>query len=170
MVKAAGFLLLTLGVALMPLGAGAADVKIGIVDSSDIMAKSSEAKRVQENLKRRGDELSKDLQRQEQELGRIVEDFRKQSGVMKEDARKQKEADINKRAGEFQRKVQDADKQLAQLEQKEMEPILKKLEQAVNAVAQDSKLDVVFDKRRSGLLFMAPALDITEKVRTRFGK
>jgi outer membrane protein len=169
MVKAVGFLLLTLGVALSPLAADAAE-KIGIVDSSDIIGKSTEAKRVQDTLKRKGEELSKDLQKQEQELGRLVEDFRKQAGVMKEDARKQKEADLNKRGSDFQRKVQDADKQLAQMEQKEMEPILKKLEQAVNTVAKENKLDIVFDKRRSGLLFMAPALDITEKVRSRFGK
>jgi len=36
-------------------------------------------------------------------------------------------------------------------------------------VAQDNKLDLVLDKRNSGLLYMAPGMDITEKVRSKFG-
>jgi outer membrane protein len=163
-------LVLTLGLVLMPLWAGAADVKIGVVDSSDILGKSAEGKQVQDALKRKSDELGKDLQKQDQEIGRMVEEFRKQSAVMKEEAKKQRQEELSKRASEFQRRVQDADKQLAQLEQKEKEPLLKKLEQAVNAVAQENKLDMVLDRRASGLLYMAPSLDITEKVRSRFGR
>lgn len=170
MVRLAVGWLLTLGLVLMPLLAGAADFKIGVVDSSDILGKSAEGKKVQDTLKRKSDELGRDLQKQDQEIGRMVADFQKQAGVMKEEAKKQRQEELNKRAGEFQRRVADADKQLAQLEQKEMEPVLKKLEHAVNAVAQENKLDMVMDKRRSGLLFISPSLDITEKVRSRFGR
>ncbi len=170
MVRLGVGLLLTLGLVLMPLWAGAADFKIGVVDSSDILGKSAEGKKVQDTLKRKSDDLSRDLQKQDQEIGRMVADFQKQAGVMKEEAKKQRQEELNKRASEFQRRVSDADKQLAQLEQKEMEPVLKKLEQAVNVVAQENKLDMVLDKRRSGLLFLSPSLDITEKVRSRFGR
>ena len=170
MLKLGVGLLLTLGLVLMPLWAGAADVKIGVVDSSDILGKSAEGKKVQDVIKRKSDELGRDLQKQDQEIGRLVEEFRKQAAVMKEDAKKQRQAELSKRASEFQRRVQDADKQLAQLEQTQKEPLLKKLEQAVNAVAQENKLDMVLDRRASGLLYMSPSLDITEKVRSRFGR
>jgi outer membrane protein len=161
-------LLLTLGVILSPMWSAAADLKVGVVDSNDILGKSSEGKKVQDAIKHKGEELGKSLQRQEQEIGKAMEDFRKQAGVMKEEAKKQRQEELTKRAGEFQRKVQDADKQMALLEQKEMEPLLKKLEQAVTEVAKENKLDMVLDKRRSGLMFMSPSLDITDKVRTRF--
>jgi len=163
-------LLLTLSLVLTPLWVGAADLKLGVVDSADILGKSTEGKKIQDILKRKSDELSKDLQKQDQEIGRMVEEFRKQAPVMKEEAKKQRQAELNKRAGEFQRRVQDADKQLAQLEQKEKEPLLKKLEQSVKDVAQENKLDLVLDRRLSGLLFFNPALDITEKVRSSFGR
>jgi outer membrane protein len=162
--------MLTLVLVLSPLGAGAADFKAGVVDSSDILGKSSEGKKVQDNLTRRREALGKDLQRQEQEIGRMVEDFRKQASVMKEAAKKQRQEELSKRASDFQRKVADADKQLAQLEQREMQPLLGKLKKAVETVAQENKLDMVLDKRSSGLLFITPSLDITEKVRSRFGR
>jgi outer membrane protein len=163
-------LLLTLVFILSSLGLAAADFKVGVVDSNDILSKSSEGKKVQDTIKRKGEELGKSLQRQEQEIGKAMEDFRKQSAIMKEEAKKQRQEELGKRASEFQRKVADADKQMGILEQKEMEPLLKKLEQAVNDVAKENKLDMVIDRRRSGLLYMAPALDITEKVRSRFGR
>jgi outer membrane protein len=154
---------------MMPLAAGAANLKIGVVDSSDILGKSPEGKKIQDLLKRKSDELGRDLQRQDKEIGRMVEDFRKQASVMKEEAKKKRQAELSKRASEFQRRVQDADKQLAQMEQKEKEPLLRKLQQAVNSVAQENNLDLVLDRRVSGLLFFNPSLDITEKVRSRFG-
>lgn len=163
-------LLLTLSLVLSPLWLAAADFKVGVVDSSEILGKSSEGQKVQETLKRKSEELGKSLQRQEQEIGKAMEDFRKQSAVMKEEAKKQRQEELSKRASEFQRKVADADKQMGILEQKEMEPLLKKLEQAVSDVAKENKLDMVIDKRRSGLLYMAPTLDITDKVRSRFGR
>jgi len=154
----------------MPLAAGAADFKIGVVDSADILGKSTEGKRIQDSLKRKSDELGRDLQRQDKEIGRMVEEFRKQAAVMKEDAKKKRQEELNRKASEFQRRVQDADKQLAQLEQKEKEPLLRKLQQAVDTVAKDNKLDLVLDKRLSGLLFYNPSMDITEKVRSHFGR
>jgi len=163
-------LLLTLGLVLSPLGLAAADLKVGVVDSSDILGKSAEGKRVQDTLKRKGEELGRSLQKQEQDIGKAMEDFRKQSAVMKDEAKKQRQEELSKRASDFQRKVADADKQMGLLEQKEMQPLLKKLEGAVNDVAKENKLDLVLDKRRSGLLYMAPTLDITDKVRSRFGR
>ena len=161
-------LLLSLGLIFAPLWTAAADFKIGVVDSSDILMQYSDGKKIQDTLKRKSEVLSKNLQRQEQEIGRAMEDFQKQAGVMKEEAKKKRQEELSKRASDFQRKVQDADKQMTVLEQKEMEPVLKKLEQAVNDVAKENKLDIVLDKRRSGLLYMNPALDITDKVRSRF--
>jgi outer membrane protein len=162
--------ILALVLVFSPVWAGAADFKVGIVDSTSILGQSAEGKRVQDNLKRKRDELSKDLQRQDRELGRMMEDFRKQAGVMKEAAKKQRQEELSKRASAFQRKVADADNQLAKLEQKEMSPLLQKLKKAVQTVAQENKLDLVLDKRHSGLLFMNATLDITDKVRSRFGR
>jgi outer membrane protein len=168
MVKLGFGLLLTLGLIFNPLCLAAADLKIGVVDSSDVLEKSSEGKKVQDVLKRKGEELGKTLQKQEQDIGKAMEDFRKQAGVMKEEAKKQRQDELTKRANEFQQKVADADKQMNLLKQKEMEPLLKKLEQAVADVAKENKLEIVLDRRGSGLLYMSPAMDITEKVRGRF--
>jgi outer membrane protein len=162
--------LLTLGLVLSPLWAAGADFKVGIVDGMDVVSKSVEGKRVQENLKRKSEELGRPFAQRRQDLGRQVEDFQKQAGVMKEDAKKRKAEELDKKMRELERQGADAEKQMAQFQEKELAPLFHKLETAVKAVAQENKLDMVLDKRNSGLLYVTPGMDITEKVRSKFGR
>jgi len=163
-------LLLTAALILTPLWAAHADLKVGIVDGMDIISKSSEGRRVQENLKRKSEELGRPFVQKRQDLQRQVEEFQKQASLMKEDARKRKAAELEKKMQDFQRQGATAEKQLSQYQEKELAPLFSKLETAVKTVAQENKLDLVLDKRNAGLLFMDPKMDITEKVRSRFGR
>ena len=161
-------LLVALTSALAPLGAGAADTKIGIVDSIDILSKSPEWTSVQDRVKKKAEEMGRPLQQQGQDLQRQVQEYEKQAGMMKDDAKKRKQEELQKKMTDLQKRGQEAEKSMAQFEEKEKAPLFQKLDAAVKAVAQDQKLDVVLDKRNSGLLYMAPTTDITDKVRSKF--
>jgi len=161
-------LLITAALVLTPLVAAHADLKVGVVDGMDIVSKSADGKRVQDAIKRKSEELGKPFAQRRQDLAKQVEEFQKQASMMKEDARKRKAEELEKKMQEFQRQGADAEKQLAQYQEKELQPLFQKLETAVKAVAGSEKLDLVLDKRNSGLLFMDPKLDITDKVRSRF--
>ena len=162
-------LLLTAALVLTPMWAAAADFKVGVVDGMDVVSKSAAGKGVQDSIKRKSEELGKPFAQRRQELAKQVEDFQKQASVMKEDARKTKAAELEKKMQEFQKQGADAEKQLQQYQEQQLAPLFQKLEGAVKAVAQQEKLDMVLDKRNGGLLYMDPKLDITAKVRSKFG-
>jgi outer membrane protein len=162
-------LLLTAMLVLTPMWATAAEFKVGIVDGMDVVSKSSEGKRVQDAIKRKSDELGKPFAQKRQDLAKQVEDFQKQASVMKEDARKNKAEELEKKMQDFQKQGADAEKQLQQFQEQQLAPLFQKLEGAVKSVAQAEKLDMVLDKRNAGLLYMEPKLDITDKVRGKFG-
>lgn len=161
-------LLLTAALILTPLCAAHAEFKVGVVDGMDVVSKSGDGKRVQESIKRKSEELGKPFAQRRQELAQQVEEFQKQAGMMKEDARKKKGEELEKKMQEFQRQGADAEKQLQQFQEQQLQPLFQKLETAVKAIAAAEKLDLVLDKRNSGLLFMDPKLDITDKVRSKF--
>ena len=161
--------LVVLGLVLTPLAAWA-DFKIGVVDGMEIVSKSAEGKRVQDSLKHKSEELGKPFAQRRQDFAKQVDEFQKQASVMKEDARKRKQEELQKKASELEKQGADAEKQLQQYQEKELAPLFQKLEAAVKTVATENKLDIVLDKRNSGLLFMAPGLDITDKVRSKFGQ
>jgi outer membrane protein len=147
----------------------AAEFKVGIVDGMEVVSKSAEGKRVQDNIKRKSEELGRPFAQKRQDLAKQVEDFQKQASMMKEDARTRKAEELEKKMQDFQKQGADAEKQLQQYQEKELAPMFQKLEAAVKAVATENKLDIVLDKRNAGLLYMEPKLDITEKVRSKFG-
>jgi outer membrane protein len=161
-------LLLAAALVLTPLCAAHADFKVGVVDGMDVVSKSAEGKRVQESIKRKSEELGKPFAQKRQDLARQVEEFQKQASLMKEDVRKRKGEELEKKMQEFQRQGADAEKQLSTYQQQQLQPMFQKLETAVKSVATEMKLDLVLDKRQSGLLYMDPKLDITDKVRSRF--
>ena len=161
-------LLLTAALVLTPLAAAHAEFKVGVVDGMDVVSKSAEGKRVQESIKRKSEELGKPFAQKRQELATQVQEFQKQAGLMKEDARKRKGEELEKKMQEFQRQGADAEKQLSTYQEQQLQPLFLKLETAVKGVAAEMKLDLVLDKRNSGLLYMDPKLDITDKVRSRF--
>jgi len=161
-------LLLAAALILTPLSAAHAEFKVGVVDGMDVISKSADGKRVQESIKRKGEELGKPFAQRRQDLAKQVEEFQKQASMMKEDVRKQKGEELEKKMQEFQRQGADAEKQLSQFQEEQLKPLFQKLETAVKGVASAEKLDLVLDKRNSGLLFMDPKLDITDKVRSKF--
>ena len=162
-------LLLSAVLVLTPMWAAAAELKVGVVDGMDVVSKSAEGKRVQDSIKRKSEELGKPFAAKRQDLAKQVEDFQKQASVMKEEARKTKAAELEKKMQEFQKQGADAEKQLQQYQEQQLAPLFQKLEGAVKGVAQQEKLDMVLDKRNAGLLYMDPKLDITDKVRSKFG-
>jgi outer membrane protein len=168
MSKFATSILLTGLIALTPLYAFGAELKVGVVDTMDVMSKSAEGKRVQDSIKRKSEELGKPFAVKRQEIQKQMEDFQKQAAMMKEDARKRKAAELEKKMSDFEKQTGDAQKQLAQYQEKEMTPLLKKMEVAINAVADENKLDLVFDSRAVTVL-RNKSLDITDKVRSKFG-
>jgi len=151
-----------------PLGALAAEIKIGVVDTNSILTGSAEGKRAQEAIKKKADDLSKPLGTKRQDLGRQVEEFQKQAGVMKEEARKTKAQELEKKMAEFDKQAQDADKQLGQFKESQLGPLSKKMDVALEQVSKDEKLDLIIDK--SVVLISNKALDVTDKVRAKFGK
>lgn len=166
MIKLATAVLVAAVLALSPLVAAAAETKIGVVNTRELLNSSAEWKRVQESVKRKMEDLGRPLEKRREDIGRQMQEFEKQAGVMKEDARQRKQEEIQQKMRELQKQAAEADKSMAQFEEREKAPILKKLQTAVETVARDEKLDLVLD---SSIVFLNnKALDITEKVKKHF--
>jgi outer membrane protein len=151
-----------------PLGALAAELKIGVVDTNTILMSSAEGKRAQEAIKKKADDLSRPLGTKKQDISRQMEEFQKQAGMMKEDVRKTKAQELEKKMAEFDKQAQDADKQLSQFKESQLTPLSRKMDTALEQVSKDEKLDLVLDK--AVVLINNKALDVTDKVRAKFGQ
>ena len=152
---------------MLPAMAGA-EVKVAVVDMTDIIFNSPAGKKAQETLKRKGQELGKDLERQRTEFGKEVEQYQKQAVVMKEEARKKKEEEFGKKQAELQQKVGASQQELAKMEEREFKPLYDKFAKIVDTIAKENGYTVVLDKRV--VIGFDPSVDITAKVKEAFNK
>jgi outer membrane protein len=146
----------------------AKDLRIGVVDIEDIINKSPDYKRIESSLKRKSEELGRPLQQREQELSQQLADFQKQAqaGIIKDEARKRKETEFQRMIEDIQKSRDQAARTFQDYYQREMQPLMDKMNRAVEQVANEENLDVVFPK--AGIFVRNKSLDVTEKVRSRF--
>jgi outer membrane protein len=158
------FLILTVLIPTLAL----AEVKIAIVDLSEVIFNSAEGKKAQETIKRKGQELGKDLERRRNEFGKQVEEYQKQAPVMKEDVRKKKEEEFSKQQTALQQRVGTSQQELQKLEEKELKPLYDRFAKVVDTISKENHYTVVLDKRV--VIGYDPSIDITDKVKAAFGK
>ena len=145
-----------------------AEVKIAVVDMTDVIFNSAEGKKAQETIKHKGQELGKDLERRRNEFGKQVEEYQKQAAVMREDVRKKKEEEFGKRQTELQQKVGTSQQELQKMEEKELKPLYERFAKVVDTISKENHYTVVLDKRV--VIGFDPSIDITDKVKAAFGK
>lgn len=146
----------------------AKELRIGVVDHEDIINKSADYKRIESSLKQKSEELNRPLQQKERELSQQLADFQKQAqaGIIKDDVLKKKEAEFQKQIDEIQKSKEKAARTFQDHYQREMKPLMDKLTKAVEQVANEENLDIVFPKQ--AIFLRNKSLDVTEKVRSRF--
>jgi len=146
----------------------AKDLRIGVVDIEDIINKSPDYKRIESSLKQKTEELGRPLQQKERELSQQLADFQKQAqaGIIKDEARKRKESEFQRQFEDIQKSRDRASRTFQEYYQREMKPLMDKMNRAVEQVATEEDLDVVFPK--AGIFLRNKSLDVTEKVRSRF--
>lgn len=102
-----------------------------------------------------------ELQETQQKLQKDYAKLQQEKATMSPTAYKFEEDRLNKKAQEFQQRQQELDQQIQILSQDLNEPILERLQKAVDVVSKAEKLEYVIDE--SSLLY-SKGKDITDKV------
>ncbi|MEM1093701.1 MAG: OmpH family outer membrane protein [Bacteroidota bacterium] len=121
----------------------AQSVKIGYVDPEVLIANMSEYRTVQQQIQQNYQEKQTALESMAQDLQEKVQKYQKQQPLLSEATRQQREQELRQLDGELQQAAARSDQELAQYEQQLMQPIISKVETAINNIAQEKGLDIV---------------------------
>ena len=160
--------LVLLAAVILPMFASAQTLKIGLVDTNEIIGKMPETAAAQQTLNDAQKKYQDELQRIEQEYQRQVEELQ----TMKEDElpaireRKIRQVqETEQKAQVFQQQAyQDIQKQHDEL----MTPVVQKVRKAIESVGQENGYTLIQDIG-SSLYFSAPVEDITSIVKKKLG-
>ncbi|MBQ8673754.1 MAG: OmpH family outer membrane protein [Bacteroides sp.] len=153
----------------LPLGV-MAQAKFGHLRSSEIITLMPKFTEAQAKLEAMGKQYQSELERTEAELNKKYQEFLQQVDSLPKNIaeRRQKEIqDMAQRQEQFQKDVQQT---MQQAHNKEMEPISKDLNAAIEAVGKAEGVVYIFDLDRMPIAYVgAQSIDLTAKVKAQLG-
>lgn len=147
-------------------------VKLGFINDEALKVKYVPFTRAQEQFETERKAWDKEAQDKQDELSTMLEDYNNQKIVLSDEKRKEREATIRAKKealDAFTRQVYGPSGTAERKQAELLQPILDKINQAIQAVAEEENFDVIFTLN-SGLGYIRPTFEVTEKVLAKLEK
>ncbi|HEY1898870.1 MAG TPA: OmpH family outer membrane protein [Steroidobacteraceae bacterium] len=138
-----------------------AELKIGYVNYNALMQESPEAKTIADALRTEFLPRQRELQTLQQSLKARSDKLTKDGATMTDDQRSREEKQISDGERELQRKQSEAQDDFNTRRNEELSTLQKSLVQQVGAFGKSQSYDLILAE---GVIYAAPALDITQQV------
>ncbi|MCS7163033.1 MAG: OmpH family outer membrane protein [Bacteroidia bacterium] len=147
--------------------------KVGFVDSQAILEKLPEYKAAEQEIERLTQQWQKEIEDQYARIEQLFQQYREQEPLMSPEMKRRKQEEIEaeeRKVRELQRRRFGPNGDLFKQREEKMKPILDRLQQAIQAVAQERRFSIILDRSAGGvLLYGEAAYDVTDAVANRLG-
>ncbi len=162
--------LLLVAAVLFPMLASAQTLKIGIVDTQELIAKMPDTAAAQKQLEDVSKKYQDEYAKLTEEMKRLVDEYQN----MKEDElpaiKERKTRELSDYQQKLQQFEQTADQDLQKMQYDLMSPILQKIRTAIEAVGKEGSYSLVQNKDAQIILYYdSPVVDITNDVKAKLG-
>ena len=150
-----------------------AEIKIGYVDSNEIMSNFEEVRQVQVDLEKEQRRLESEFNNLVGQLDSLQQDYERQRLLMSEMRRQEKENEIinmKKSAEEFQLKKFGPEGDIYRKQNELLKPVLKKIDDAIQKVGDAQGYDFILDAMTGALLYALDSHNLTEDVMDELSK
>ncbi|MES2111405.1 MAG: OmpH family outer membrane protein [Bacteroidota bacterium] len=152
---------------------GAFAQRFAYVDSDYILKHMPEYASAQKQIEALSVQWQKEVDQRFQEIDRLYKAYQADQVLMTADMKKRREAEIadkEKTAKDFQRDKFGPDGELTKKSTAIIKPVQDKMTKAIQAVAENENLDMIFDKNSEVLMLYAnPRYDKSNDVLTKLG-
>ena len=144
-------------------GAIAADVKLGVMNVQKIIVSCKAGQAAKERFDVKMKDLQSSFQDEEADLKKLQAEIKKKSSAWSEEKKAEKVREFQKNGRELQAKTEDARFEMKQLQDKELEPILKALEKVVEKYGKDQGYTMILDSK-NGVIFFDKTIDLSDSI------
>lgn len=142
----------------------AEEPKIGYVDMQKAIQETSTGKKAKKDIEKEFNAKKAELQKKEADLKKMDEDLRKKSSALSDEVRAKKMQELQGEAMKFQREVGESQMAFQKKERDLTQPILEKLQSALEKVAKEGGYTMVLEKSEQSVLWAKKDLDLTDSV------
>ena len=167
--KITKYTILTLALASFAL----ADIKIGYVDSNEIMTNFDEVRQVQADLEKEQRRLESEFNELVFGLDSLKQDYDRQRLLMSDTRRNEKENEIankEKSVQKFQLDKFGPEGEIYRIQNELLKPVLAKIDAAIQKVGSERGYDFILDAMSGALLYALDSHNLTEDVMDELAK
>ena len=146
----------------------AADVKIAVIDMKQVLSTSKAGKKAQDVIEKKMKSLQASFQKDEEELAKMQDEMQKKGAAWSDKVKKEKAIAFQQKRRDMIEARDKANRELQTLREKNVNPILKKIEDIVDDVASDKEYTLVLP--RNVVLYSSSSIDITDTIISKLNK
>ena len=143
-------------------------LSIAVIDVQQVVNESAAGKETMVRLRKMQDDKVAEGRKKADDLEGLRKQLATQRATLTEAKVAELEKQIEDRQVELQRFSDDTKQQLAEAQRRELEALEKQIMPIINELGRELKIQLIFNKFQSGLVFADDATDITEQVVRRF--
>lgn len=139
-------------------------LKIGVVEVETIVKQMPEAADADQKLKDIQKNFNDSLQSMQADLYKKVDSYQKQKAMMPADQQQKEEENLKAQEQSIYSYREQRYNEISEIREKFLDPIRKKVSNAIQEIAKEEGMNFVFDKNNAVLLYSEDKYDITYKV------
>jgi outer membrane protein len=158
--------LLVIGIVILGFlgSARAADLKIAYVDARKAVNECNAGKEAKKSIAKELEKIERLNVEKQKELQTMKETLEKQSPMLTQDARATKEKEFQGKLRDYQRWVDDNQKEIQQKTAEINQNVVIALQKIIEKVGTDEGYTLILEKNETIVLFASKAIDITDRV------
>ncbi len=142
----------------------AAELKIGCVDIQKAMNECNAGKEAKKTIGKEMEKLQRLFAERQKELQAMKETLEKQAPMLTQDARATKEKEFQSKVRDYQRWLEDNQKEIQQKGLDMERKILADLQKVIQKMGTDEGYTLVLEKNEMIVLFASKSIDLTDRV------
>ncbi|MDR3205313.1 MAG: OmpH family outer membrane protein [Deltaproteobacteria bacterium] len=147
-----------------PVLAQDAPLKVGFFDINKALSESKKGKAAASKLEAKHDSLKKSLEAKAKDLEKKKQDLEKQAPTMNQEAFEKRRGELAKEINTHLEQTQKAAEEMNNASKEAMEPLIRKVEEAVGQIAKQRGYTMVLEIKEAGVVFFSKDADITSQV------
>ena len=137
-------------------------VKIGVVNAQEILAKTKKGIEIQKRLEQLQNKKQNELQAKQDEIKKL--EIEVLSPALNDETREKKSIDLQNKRKDMKRYLEDAQNEIQQESQKELVELEKAVMPVIDQIGKSKGFTIIFDITRPGIVYFDQAIDITPDV------
>ena len=158
------FAALALTFALVAGTAEAQTLKIGYINSQEILASAPGAREAQAAFERDMQGYNAEAQQLQDELTRMQQQLQQQELTLSPEAKRNRQQQISQKAQEAQDKMAELDQRAAGRRAELVQPIMDKITAVIETMREEGNYALILDVAAGSIISADPSLDLTQEV------